>query len=144
MDEAQGFSLDVINEVRRAIDESNISDSEIIEKAEMSRDYFYKRMRGEKPFNTNDISKIADVLGVDAFLILRRAATSGKRIRPRDGATVLDAEQASTVVPATPDLLATAAASMPFAMMSSSVSSEPTRIAAPSLKYSSNASAASH
>lgn len=78
MGEAHGFSLDVINEVRRAIDESNLKDYEVFKAADMSKDYFYKRMRGEKPFNTNDISKIADALGVDAFLILRRAAAAHK------------------------------------------------------------------
>lgn len=76
MDEAYGFSLDVINEIRRAIDESKLKDYEVCAAADMSRDYFYKRMKGERPFNTNDVSKIADVLGMDAFIILRRAASA--------------------------------------------------------------------
>ncbi|MEK0307897.1 hypothetical protein [Bifidobacterium favimelis] len=46
---------------------------EIIKKSGMSQDYFYTRMRGEKPFNTNDISYIADILGVDALDLLREA-----------------------------------------------------------------------
>ena len=76
MGEAEGFSLDVINEVQRAITESGMTKSEVHERAGMSQAYFYKRMRGEAPFNTNDIGRLADVLDMDAFIILRRAANA--------------------------------------------------------------------
>lgn len=74
MGPAEGFSLAVIAEIRRAIKEIGITNGDLIKRSGMSQDYFYKRMRGEYPFNTNDISRIADALGMDAFIILRRAA----------------------------------------------------------------------
>jgi hypothetical protein len=79
MEPAFGFSLDVIRELKRAIDESGISNTELVKRAEMSSDYFYVRMRGEKPFTTNDVSKIAEAIGYDAFVILRRAAAHSER-----------------------------------------------------------------
>lgn len=91
MEKAYGFSLDVINEVRRAIDESGLKDFEVFKAAEMSRDYFYKRMSGEKPFNTNDLTKISGVLGLDAFFILRRAAARADRREVASVASQLDA-----------------------------------------------------
>ena len=100
MDEAYGFSLDVINEIRRAINESGISDMEITKRAGMSRDYFYKRMRGERPFNTNDISKIADALGMDAFIILRRAAERAQDLADR---IIADPERFDLAASTNPD-----------------------------------------
>lgn len=93
IEEAYGFSLDVINEIRRAIDESGLSDSEIIKQSGISSAYFYRRMRGERPFNTNDIAKIADVLGMDAFIILRRAAAKNEQRRLKIDPSMMSEEE---------------------------------------------------
>lgn len=74
MNEADDFSLAVINEIQEAIKDSGMSNAEVIKQAKISQDYFYTRMRGEKPFNTNDISRISDVIGVDALSILMKAS----------------------------------------------------------------------
>lgn len=79
--------MDVIRIIQDAIAASGMTNMEIIKKSGMSQDYFYTRMRGEKPFNTNDISYIADILGVDALDLLRKAGE-----RPAS----------STTTPATP------------------------------------------
>lgn len=76
MNEADQFSLSVIEEVQKAIQESGMSNAEVIKRANISQDYFYTRTRGEKPFNTNDISRIAEVLGTDPLMILRRASAA--------------------------------------------------------------------
>ncbi|WP_340468902.1 hypothetical protein [Bifidobacterium favimelis] len=73
MKAADPFSMDVIRIIQDAIAASGMTNMEIIKKSGMSQDYFYTRMRGEKPFNTNDISYIADILGVDALDLLREA-----------------------------------------------------------------------
>ena len=74
MNEADEFSLAVIEEVQEAIKASGKSNAEVIKQAKISQDYFYTRMRGEKPFNTNDISRIADVIGIDALSLLMKAS----------------------------------------------------------------------
>lgn len=84
MNEADQFSLSVIEEVQKAIQESGMSNAEVIKRAKISQDYFYTRTRGEKPFNTNDISRIAEVLGIDPLMILRRASA----VIENDGLTV--------------------------------------------------------
>jgi len=48
--------------------------STIIAEAGMSRNYFYKRIRGENPFNTNDIDRLCQILGEDPVDIVQRAS----------------------------------------------------------------------
>ncbi len=66
------FSKTVADEIRQAIKASGLNNKETLAETGISPNYFYERMRGDKPFNTNDISKIADALGMEAFIILRK------------------------------------------------------------------------
>lgn len=68
------FSKKVVAEVEKAVRESGIPISDILTKSEMSRNYFYIRMRLERPFDTNDISKLASALGIDPMALLMKAA----------------------------------------------------------------------
>jgi hypothetical protein len=45
----------------------------VLADAGMSRNYFYKRLRGEAPFNTNDVGNICDVLGIDPMQLMCQA-----------------------------------------------------------------------
>lgn len=99
MNEADQFSLSVIEEVQKAIQESGMSNAEVIKRANISQDYFYTRTRGEKPFNTNDISRIAEVLGIDPLMILRRASAKiEKSAKPADPTMLTDEEKTQFVL----------------------------------------------
>ena len=69
--EAGDFSRRVIGNIDYAVGKDPRPAAEIITAAGMSRNYFYTRMRGEKPFNTNDVEAIADALGMDPFALLQ-------------------------------------------------------------------------
>ncbi|PPG29681.1 helix-turn-helix domain-containing protein [Pseudoclavibacter sp. RFBB5] len=85
--EASEFSRRVVRIIEDAVGKSGVSISQFLAEAGMSRNYYYTRLRGEKPFNTNDIEAIADALGLDAMEILMGAAQpTGARvteIRPK-------------------------------------------------------------
>ena len=49
----------------------SVSAPELVRRISLSESYYYKRMRGEAPFNTNDIQIIADALGVAPGELLR-------------------------------------------------------------------------
>lgn len=84
VDAASGFALDAADEIRRAMEETGMTNRELLERSGISSNYFYVRMRGEKPFTLNDIGRMADALGVEPSLTLhrpagRRAAHGGRR-----------------------------------------------------------------
>lgn len=74
MNSSDEFSNEVAREIQRAIETAGISNAEVMRRTHISQDYFYSRMRGEKPFNTNDVSRIAEAIGANAFAILIKAA----------------------------------------------------------------------
>ncbi len=74
--EANDFSRRVAEEIDRAIGMDSRTASAIYGAAGMSRNYYYKRLRGEMPFNTNDIGQLADVLHMNPFELMRRAASA--------------------------------------------------------------------
>lgn len=71
---ASSFSLRVVEQIEDARAQSGITQAELFAAAGMSQNYYYSRLRGDLPFNTNDIDKLALVLKCDPLLILRRAA----------------------------------------------------------------------
>lgn len=75
MNEADAFSKEVIKQIQEAISASGLSNAEIIKRSNISQDYFYTRMRGEKPFTTNDISRIGHAIGVNPMRILIEAGS---------------------------------------------------------------------
>ncbi|MEE8725000.1 MAG: hypothetical protein SOI15_02875 [Bifidobacterium crudilactis] len=93
MNEADEFSLAVIEEVQEAIKASGKSNAEVIKQAKISQDYFYTRMRGEKPFNTNDLSRIADVIGIDALSLLMNASKAIEKAKVSFNPDVMSEEE---------------------------------------------------
>lgn len=64
-------------------DEAGITNQELIDRAGMSTSYFYARMRGTSPFDTNDMEKLAAALDVHPHEISRvAAAMSDQPIEP--------------------------------------------------------------
>ncbi|SJM69327.1 hypothetical protein FM112_14075 [Gulosibacter sp. 10] len=53
-----------------AVGKSGRPIADVLEDAGISRNYYYKRLRGEMPFNTNDLSRIAAAVGIDMFDLL--------------------------------------------------------------------------
>ena len=83
MGEAGDFSRRVIGNIDYAIGHDPRSAAEIVRQAGMSKNYFYVRMRGEKPFNTNDVDALAEVLGLDPFDLLSPRSSNVTELRPR-------------------------------------------------------------
>ena len=94
MAKADKFSMSVVKKLEKAITESGLSKSEVIRRASISQDYFYSRTRGDKPFTTNDISRIAKVIGVDPILLLRAAAKASESQRIITDPSTLSEEEA--------------------------------------------------
>ena len=57
-----------------------MSNAEVIRKAKISQDYYYTRTRYEKPFNTNDVDRIARVINVDPYAIFDAASAVADKI----------------------------------------------------------------
>jgi transcriptional regulator with XRE-family HTH domain len=58
-------------------DAAGITNQELIDRSEMSSSYYYARLRGAAPFDTNDIEKLAHALGIHPHEISRVAASIG-------------------------------------------------------------------
>lgn len=67
------FSRRVVRAIEQLRDQRRLSNTELIRAAEFSANYFYIRLRGEAPFNTNDIEKLANALNVEPYELLRLA-----------------------------------------------------------------------
>ncbi|MAP63169.1 MAG: hypothetical protein CMH34_05375 [Microbacterium sp.] len=76
MGEAGEFSRRVNGNIDDAIARDGRPIAEVYTAAGMSKNYFYTRMRGEKPFNTNDVEKIALVLRLDPFDLMSPRSNS--------------------------------------------------------------------
>jgi transcriptional regulator with XRE-family HTH domain len=65
---ATGASNDFSRAIARAVDlvreESGLTTHVLLQRARMSKNYYYRRARGEAPFNTNDLSVLAGAMGV--------------------------------------------------------------------------------
>jgi len=67
-------------------DASGLTNQELVDRAEMSASYYYARLRGDAPFDTNDIERLAAALGTHPHEISRVAASygaEGEDIEPR-------------------------------------------------------------
>lgn len=67
------FSEAIAAVIDREIGLSGSPVAHVIRAAGISRNYYYKRIRGESVFNTNDISNIAEAIGLDPFELTRLA-----------------------------------------------------------------------
>ncbi|WP_323985936.1 helix-turn-helix domain-containing protein [Microbacterium plantarum] len=81
------FNWRVIDQIEKLINDSGLTRAEIIARSGIRRNTFFVKMRGETALTTDDISKLADALGVEPEVIFTRAA--GERtatvteLRPR-------------------------------------------------------------
>lgn len=87
------FSRRVVRAVEQLRDQRRLSNTELIRAAGFSANYFYIRLRGEAPFNTNDIEKLANALDVDPHEVLELAESpalgagnDAERLERLDGA----------------------------------------------------------
>ncbi len=70
---ATAFSRGVADTITHLVGMSGISVVQVLADAGISRNYYYKRARYELPFNTNDISQIAQALGITPDEIITAA-----------------------------------------------------------------------
>lgn len=66
-------------------EERGLTNQQLIDGAEMSASYYYARLRGDAPFDTNDIERLAAALGTHPHEISRVAAAleaAGEAIEP--------------------------------------------------------------
>lgn len=85
MGELSRLSWRVIDTIQKTIDSLDMTDAEVIAKSGVPRNTFYRKMRGETPFNTDDLDRIATALGVDPFTLLRGTPDNVTSIRPVGG-----------------------------------------------------------
>lgn len=85
---ASDFSKEVIDAVQEAINRSGMSNAEVIKQAGISQDYYYTRARYERPFNTNDVDRIAEVIGVDPYSIFDEASAKLGEVEDRKRITM--------------------------------------------------------
>ncbi len=76
----------LVRAVTSVRDAKGVTNQELIERADMSASYYYARLRGDAPFDTNDIEKLAAALGIHPHELSRVAASfesSDEDIEPR-------------------------------------------------------------
>lgn len=76
----------LVRAVTELRDGSGLTNQELVDRAGMSASYFYARLRGDAPFDTNDIEKLAAALGTHPHEISRVAASfeeDRENIEPR-------------------------------------------------------------
>jgi transcriptional regulator with XRE-family HTH domain len=76
----------LVRAVSELRDSSGLTNQELVERADMSASYYYARLRGDAPFDTNDIERLAAALGTHPHEISRIAASYGasdEEIEPR-------------------------------------------------------------
>ncbi|ROQ52567.1 hypothetical protein EDF36_3727 [Rathayibacter sp. PhB152] len=83
------FSRRVVRAVETLRDRARLTNTELIRAAGISANYFYIRLRGEAPFTTNDIEKLAGAFGVEPYEVLQLASSPN----PEDGGGELTAER---------------------------------------------------
>lgn len=73
------FSRAVTARIQQAVNESGILKTQLIQLTGLSRNYVYKRLRGEGPWNTNDIHRISSALGIDPGALMAGAAADANK-----------------------------------------------------------------
>lgn len=72
------FTQRVIETIENARLDQNMSIEELVKRSGMPRNSYFVKIRGDRTFTTEDVDKLAKALGLDPFLILRRAAVGSK------------------------------------------------------------------
>ena len=73
--EATAFSAAVARIIDEHRTESGMSVDALVKEAGMGRNTYFVRMRGDMPFNLNEIDAIATALGLTPQLVLTKAAS---------------------------------------------------------------------
>src|SRR6478609_9505616 len=69
--------MDLVRAVSTLRDAAGMTNQEVIDRAGMSASYYYARLRGAAPFDTNDIENLAHALATHPHEISRVAASIG-------------------------------------------------------------------
>ncbi|MDO5052368.1 MAG: helix-turn-helix transcriptional regulator [Pseudoclavibacter sp.] len=76
MGTAGPLSQQVAREIDHIRRQTGITVSELVRLAGMGANTYYTKMRGERPFTTNEVDNLARALGLSAQLLLVRAEDS--------------------------------------------------------------------
>lgn len=71
------FTQRVIAVIENARLDADISVQELIDRSGIRRSSYFRKMRGETTFTTEDVDSLAKALGLDPFLVLRQASVGG-------------------------------------------------------------------
>lgn len=72
---ATAYSLRVVEAVKILRDRAGLTNAELMKRAGFSINYFYIRLRGESPFDMNDLDRIARALSIDVHDITHLASS---------------------------------------------------------------------
>ena len=70
---AAAFAYEVAREFDVLRTKRGLTHAALLEKLTISRNYYYKRLRGELPLNLNDVAELAAALGTTPGAVLGRA-----------------------------------------------------------------------
>lgn len=72
-----GFTPRVIEVIENARLDKGISVQDLVDRSGIRRSTYFRKMRGETTFTTEDVDALARALELDPFLILREASVGG-------------------------------------------------------------------
>ncbi len=71
--ELTDFSRRVIGAVKAELARRDLSGADLVQPLEIGRNAIYSRLKGEQPFETDELSKIVDFLGIDMDTLMASA-----------------------------------------------------------------------
>lgn len=89
------FTQRVIEVIEHARLDAGLSVQDLIDRSGIRRSSYFRKMRGETTFTTEDVDSLASALGLDPFLVLREASASS----PATIAPVIDGGFRQTTEP---------------------------------------------
>lgn len=93
---AEAFAYEVVREFETLRTKRGLTHAALLEQLTVSRNYYYKRLRGELPLNLNDVAELAAALGTTPGPVLGRAERavrrSGRRLTDVRGDVDTDAD----------------------------------------------------
>lgn len=88
MTQVDTFTDQVIKTIESTRQEVGMTTQELIQRSGIRRSTFFRKMRGDTSFTTEDIDALAKALGVDPFLILGNAANKADEVNKTKQAEV--------------------------------------------------------
>lgn len=89
-EERSEFSVRVVANLERLRDEASLTNVQVLERAGFSRNYYYTRLRLESPFTTDDVARLASVLGVEPDALTAESVGTELRQTRVDGAKLAE------------------------------------------------------